>query len=98
MDLVKRKGIGEFMEMNIEDEVYNIKWRHERILKEDCVTPIPNGGRTVAYILDNEGTPIEAYANCSERDTYNKKLGRIIATGRVLKLLGLNTKEAIRIQ
>ena len=83
------------MEMDIDGEVYDIKWRHERETKDDNI--LPNGGKTIAYIIDSEGNTIEGTSNCSIRDTYNKKLGRIIATGRLFKTLGLNTKRATQI-
>jgi len=82
------------MEVNIEDEVYDIRFRHERRYEGDVDVPLPNGGRTVAYMFTASGDTIETYADCSVKDTYNKKLGRIISAGRLLKLLGLNTKEA----
>lgn len=89
-------------------EVYTIKWRHERPLdsyRDKSMygqisrkwSDIYKGGRTVAYIFDKDGNKIEAYANCSVRDTYNKKLGRKIAVGRLLKILELDTKMALRI-
>jgi len=91
------------MEIKIDEEIYDIRWRHERNTLIDSRYNIeyirinPNGGRTVAYIFNTKGKPIEAYANCSVKDTYNKHLGRVIATGRLLKKLGLNTKEACKI-
>lgn len=88
------------MLINIKDEVYDIRWRHERInLSPEGLVPCisSKGGRTVAYIMDKKGKPIEAYAECSIKDSYNKKLGRLIATGRLFKILGLDTNEAKRI-
>ena len=80
----------------IDGNVYDIRFRHER--EWDGDSPKPNGGRTVAYVFSTDGERIEAYANCSLKDTYNKKLGRIISGGRLFKLLGLNTKEACKLQ
>jgi len=91
------------MEIEIDGKVFDIRWRHERnyhFIGSSNIhisTPLPNGGRTVAYIFNTKGKPIETYANCSIKDTYSKKLGRIIATGRLLKLLGLPTKEATKL-
>jgi len=90
------------MEIEIDGCIYDIKWRHERLHKfidnsreEEIV--LPNGGRTVAYIFGADGSPIEAYSDCSEKDTYSKKLGRVISTGRLFKMLGLPTKEATKL-
>ena len=84
---------------------YKIKYIHDRNwadLSTDemhmgCEPYIlPKGGTTVAFITDNDGNILhEAYAVCSVKDTYNKRLGRIISTGRLLKHLGLNTKLAM---
>ena len=83
------------MEIDVNGEIYDIRWRHERCSLEDVIQP--NGGKTIAYIIDSEGNTIEGISNCSLKDTYNKKLGRIIATGRLFKTLGLDTKIAIKI-
>ena len=78
------------MEVKINNEIYDIRWRHER----DFIIENKIKGRTVAYIWDINGKAIETYANCSIHDTYNKKLGRRIATGRLFKILGLDTQIA----
>ncbi len=83
------------MELDINGEIYDIRWRHERIRMPDNI--LPNGGKTIAYMIDTQGNTLEASANCSIKDTYNKKLGRIIATGRLLKKLGLDTKKATQL-
>ncbi len=72
-----------------EGEVYTIKWRHERVPETLSVNNLSGksmyGGRTIAYIYDKNGDKIEAYANCSMQDCYNRKLGKKIAVGRLLK-------------
>jgi len=83
---------------------YKIKYIHQRRWsepsREEFMNGIdfhikPKGGRTIAFIGD-EGNPIEyGLSECSVKDSYNKKLGRVIATGRLLKRLGLNTKLAL---
>jgi len=72
---------------------YPIVYQHNRIIKDGKVQA--KGGTTVAYIYDKTtGNIIHlAKANVSNKDTYRKKLGRIIATGRLLKGLGLPRTE-----
>ena len=82
--------------MKIEEEVYDIRIKHERLHGEDT-NILSNGGRTIAYMFDTKGNKLKTYANCSLKDSYNKKLGRIIALGRMLKLLELNTHYALTI-
>jgi hypothetical protein len=86
------------------EKEYKVKYIHQRRwsepTKEELLNGIyyhikPKGGRTIAFIGDEE-KPIEyGLAECSEKDVYNKTLGRTIATGRLLKRLGLNTKLAL---
>lgn len=45
----------------------------------------PFGGTTIAYRLLDEKTIEYAVAECNDKDNYNKKIGRDIATGRLLK-------------
>ena len=75
---------------------YDIRWKHERPSDIDGHY-LPKGGRTVAYCINGDEERVEAYADCSIRDTYNKKIGRIIATGRLLKMLGADTKIALHL-
>ena len=82
--------------MKIEEDIYDIRIKHERVHGEDA-NILSNGGRTVAYMFDIDGNKVETYANCSLKDSYNKKLGRIIALGRMLKLLELNTHYALNL-
>ena len=50
----------------------------------------PRGGVTLADAFDSSGNWIDsAEADCSLRDNYNKRLGRQIAVGRLLKRLEL---------
>lgn len=55
-------------------------------------TPDAKGGVTIAYLDYNEYI-IYAVASCSIRDNYNKKLGRLIASNRLLSGLGISTKK-----
>ena len=84
---------------------YKIKYIHERCTRPATVYEyeefglmdivVPKGGRTIAFIGDIDN-PIEmAEVECSRKDSYDKKFGRMIATGRLLKNLGLNTKLAL---
>ena len=75
---------------------YKVKYSHFREIDIDTGTILPCGGRTIAFISDDENLPINmGIADCSYKDTYNKKLGRMIATGRLLKKIGLDTKLAL---
>lgn len=50
----------------------------------------PNGGRTIAYVVMDDGTLRWASAQCAKEDRYNKKYGRAKAAGRLLsRHLGL---------
>jgi len=82
------------MNVDIKGQECRIRWIHCRI-EDDSGKTLPRGGETIAYILNDKGKRISGHAYCSVKDTYNKKLGRTIATGRLLKSLGLNTKLAI---
>lgn len=49
----------------------------------------PRGGETLVQVYDDDGQWLASgSAHCSDLDNYNKKLGRLIATGRAMK--GLN--------
>ena len=50
------------------------------------IAPSVMGGRTVAYV-DVDGHVYAALAECSMRDQFNYRLGRLIATGRLRKRL-----------
>lgn len=47
----------------------------------------PNGGRTIVEICKDEKVLAFGVSLCSERDPYNKAIGRAIALGRALKSL-----------
>jgi len=70
---------------------YRVKYTHIRPILNGKIQS--RGGTTVAFITDREQNVIASgQANVSLKDTYQKKLGRIIATGRLLKALGLPRK------
>jgi hypothetical protein len=73
--------------------------RFEHIRRKDEAGNVSNyGGKTVAYIVDKvSGGITKGESVCSEKDVYNKKLGRIIATGRLFKILNIPTKLALNL-
>ena len=73
------------MEVEYKGDKYPVKYRHIRLEEDGKI--LPNGGKTIAFIELKDGSTIESQADCSLRDTYCKKLGRIISTGRLLKKL-----------
>ena len=78
------------MEVEYKGKKYQVKYKHIRLAEEDGTEHgkiLPNGGQTIAYIELEDGKTIEAQADCSIKDTYCKKLGRIISSGRLEKLL-----------
>ena len=90
------------------EKVYKVKFIHDRCWYQPTTDELhmgfdgyilPKGGRTTAFITDNEGVELASgWADCSKKDVYDKKLGRMIATGRLLKALKLNTKLALEKQ
>jgi hypothetical protein len=74
--------------------------RFEHIRRKDEAGNVSNyGGKTVAYIVDKvSGGITKGESVCSEKDVYNKKLGRLIATGRLFKLIGINPREALNMK
>lgn len=52
------------------------------------------GGVTLAYRI-NEDTVSLGYAFCSDRDSYSRKMGNSIASGRLSKIPLVVTKEEI---
>ena len=83
------------MKIDVDGEEMHIFFRHERT--KDADGNVSNyGGRTIAFIEQNK-TTVEGVSECSVKDIYSKRLGRIIATGRLFKTLGLDTKLAIKI-
>jgi len=78
--------------INVNDkEEVKVYFQHHRN-KDENGRVLPTGGETIAYTFDDKNKKIEAYAVCSMKDDYNKKLGRWIDTGRLLKMLGYNPK------
>lgn len=62
----------------------NVRFIHCRNLNEDGSIN-PKGGMTVAYNINKEGLVVGwAAASCHIRDTYNKLIGRMKASGRLL--------------
>jgi len=60
------------------------KYIHCRNFKKDG-TMIPQGGMTVAYTLDDKFKVVGmAVAKCHSKDMYNKQVGRMKASGRLL--------------
>ena len=65
-----------------------MKTKYLHLRKIDPVAPtitvLPNGGMTVAYIVDdNKMVSGFAMAKCHSNDTYNKYYGRVKSTGRL---------------
>jgi hypothetical protein len=75
-----------------EGKEYVVKYRHERTIGDDGY-PKSHGGKTEAYIVleyDKDGQPtsiISGIADCSKHDRFIKRMGRMIAKGRLLKRL-----------
>lgn len=73
--------------------VTNIKFVHCRNINKDG-TINPNGGLTIAYNINSEFKVVGwAAAKCHTNDNYNKKLGRMKASGRLLSNKYYNTCE-----
>jgi len=76
---------------------YPVRYVHQRMRDEDGKV-LPNGGKTTARICTVEQVNGEyeetiiasATALCSERDAFNKQMGRTISLGRLKKELGLS--------
>jgi len=85
-------------EVEVEGKKYPVWYRHERAYKRyhphDKERLIIKG-RTVACVEIGE-EHIEAFAECSVLDYYNRHLGRTISAGRLLK--ALNEPEYIKKQ
>ena len=64
---------------------YTVKYYHSRHVGADG-RPTPKGGRTQAIISDSSDNVVcSGYAFCSDKDSFNRKIGRNIALGRALK-------------
>lgn len=77
------------MEIQYKGEKYKVKYIHHRQLIDGKIQA--KGGITEAFITDKKTKEVIAngQAFVSYKDTYQKKLGRIIATGRLMKSLGI---------
>jgi hypothetical protein len=60
------------------------KFIHLRVL-DSMGKPYSTGGVTVAYKLLEENRVLFQYAICTDKDNYNKSIGRAIAGGRLEK-------------
>ena len=91
--------------IKIKNKEYKVKYIHERkwhycdtdeaMMGEDDFI-LPKGGTTIAFITDKDNNVITCgIAECSKKDTYDKNFGRMIATGRLLKNLNMDTKLAL---
>lgn len=51
-----------------------------------AATLSPSGGTTIATILDSEGNEVaQGVAQCSLRDVFSRRLGRMISLGKAIK-------------
>lgn len=76
------------------EDVYGVRVRvtHQRLTvpageNGEITVYLPKGGRTVAVLQHpkSQVTLSTGVANCSDLDTYNKSVGRMIAVGRAVK-------------
>jgi hypothetical protein len=76
-----------------EEKDYDIRYKHERYEEDKEVIskygrPLKISAKTIAYIAKEDNTIIlKGESFCSVKDQFNKKLGRRIAKGRLLKQL-----------
>lgn len=62
----------------------NVKFIHCRSVNDDNSIK-PNGGLTIAYVVNAAFKVVGwAAARCNPLDTYNKQIGRMKASGRLL--------------
>jgi len=66
--------------------------RYLHLRKRSNGTIRAKGGKTVAYEVNGNLVTL-AFAKCNKKDSYNKKLGRDIATGRYLRAFKAGTSE-----
>ncbi len=69
------------------DENFELMTPYE--IKEAGLAPDPRGGRTVVTVRLEDGREATGIAEVSLRDNYCRAIGRVIATGRALKDLGV---------
>lgn len=82
----KRNVFMTIEELEYGGKIYPVWYRHEK----DYRRRRKNGrlvarGRTVAFFQPDEKHVMEAFAECSIKDCFSKKMGRVIAAGRLLK-------------
>jgi len=58
-------------------------------IRESNLTFLSKGGLTEVFVTLANGTEAAGYAICSDKDNFNRSIGRNIALGRALKGLGL---------
>lgn len=99
------KELEDRMLRNIEAAGYRRKVKHERFMDEDG-NPVPKnllGTRRIIAkttvtlvkgegILDDAKAVAKGVAKCSESDSWNRRLGRVIATGRAMKVINIKRK------
>lgn len=74
LDMGSYQGInGAALMSRREAEADNITWN-----------PDVKGGETIVEVTSPEGLTVRAIAECSEKDTFNRKMGLRIALGRAL--------------
>lgn len=62
----------------------NVKFIHCRRYNKDGSIR-PHGGMTIAYVVDNKFNVVGfSAARCNSKDMYNKQVGRMKASGRLL--------------
>lgn len=62
------------------------KFIHIRYTSLLDASPEPHGGLTIAYNFDPERRVAKFYiAKCNDHEHYNKKIGRQVAEGRLVK-------------
>lgn len=66
--------------------------RYLHLRKRVNGTPKPKGGKTVAYDVNGNVVTL-AWAKCSKRDSYCKRIGRDIATGRYIRAFGSGSPD-----
>ena len=74
-------------ELSYKGKTYPVKFHHVRFLEGDKKVPSTNGGVTFASIEIDNDKCITEKAVCSLRDHFNKKIGRMMAMGRLRKKL-----------
>lgn len=76
------------MELSYKGEWYPVRFHHTRFVYSNdkgFMDYMTKGGITFAYIKINEVTFVTAKAVCSLCDSFNKKIGRMMAMGRLKK-------------